>query len=100
MGVDGSDMQEMTTTTDMSVTFSGAETGRIYTFSVIAKLDDLVSSPATTTVQIEEVIEEVPVPDEGTDSENPDGEDWNNGNNGNNGNERNNGNNGNNGNNR
>jgi len=96
VGVDGSEMQEMTTTTDMSVTFSGAEAGRNYTFSVVAKLDDLVSGPATTTVQIEEVIEEVPVPDEGTDSENPDGEDWNNGNNGNNGNDWNNGNNGNN----
>lgn len=104
VGVDGSDMQEMTTTTDTSVTFSGAEAGRKYTFSVVAKLDDLVSSPATTTVQIEEVTEEVPVPDEEIDTENPDGEDWNNGNNGNdwnngnNGNNDNNGNNGNNGN--
>ena len=72
VGVDGSDMQEMTTTTDMSVTFSGAEPGRTYTFSVVAKLEDLESSPATTTVQIEEVIEEVPVPDDGIDTENPD----------------------------
>ncbi len=99
VGVDGGDMQEMTTTTDMSVVFSGAEAGRTYTFSVVAKLDYLESSPATTTVQIEKVVEEVPVPDDGIDSENPDGGDWNDDNGGNDWNDGNNGNNANNGNN-
>ena len=97
VGVDGSDMQEMTTTRDLSITFTGAEPGRTYTFSVVAKLADLISEPTTATLPIEEVIEEIPDIDDGwNDLENPDDEDWNNGNNGNNGNDWNNGNNSNN----
>jgi penicillin-binding protein 1A len=85
VGVDGGEMQEMTTTKDSSVTFSGAESGRTYTFSVIAKLGGLQSSPATTTVQIEEVIEEVPeVDEEIIVPANPDDGNGNNGTNGNN----------------
>ena len=87
VGVDGGDMQVMTTTADISVTFSGAESGRKYTFSVIAKLGDLQSGAATTTVQIEDVVEEIPEVDEDeVETENPDGEEWNNENNENNGN--------------
>lgn len=99
--VDGGDMQEMTTTQDASFTFTGVESGRTYAFSVVAKLGELESPPATTSLQIEEVIEEIPDWDEdGTDFENPDDEywndennnDWNNGNNnGNNGGNNNNG---------
>ena len=105
--VDGGEMQEMTTTQDLSLIFPGVEPGRTYTFTVIAKLGELESPPATTSLQIEEVVEEIPEwEDDGTDFENPDDGNWNgendnngNNNNGNNGNNNNgNGNNGNNGN--
>ena len=91
----------MTTTQDLSLLFPGAEPGRMYTFSIIAKLGELESPPATTTLLIEEVAEEIPEwEDDGTDFENPGDGNWNgendNNNNGNNGNgNNNNGNNGN-----
>lgn len=96
VGVDGGEMQEMTKTKDLSVTFSGAEPGRTYAFSVVAKLGELESGPANTTLQIEDTVEEVPDWDPEDNAENPDDE-WNNENNGNNGNwnDRNNGNGGN-----
>ena len=53
-------MKEMTKTKETSVTFTGAEPGKTYTFDVVAKLDELQSDPASTTVQIGEVVEEVP----------------------------------------
>ena len=53
-------MQEMTTTQICPSLFPGAEPGRTYTFSVIAKLGELESPPATTSLQIEEIVEEIP----------------------------------------
>ncbi|MCG7333849.1 PBP1A family penicillin-binding protein [Sporosarcina sp. ACRSM] len=93
VGVDGGDMQEMTKTKDMSVTFSGAEPGRTYVFSVVAKLGELESGPASATLQIDNTTEEIPGEEFDDGSENPDNE-WNNGNwgnenNGNNGNDSN-----------
>lgn len=56
--IDGGETKEMTRTNDLTVTFSGVEPNQTYTFSVIAKIGDLVSSPATVTLLIEEEIEE------------------------------------------
>ncbi len=95
---DGGEMQEMTTQ-DLSLLFPGVEPGRMYTFSVIAKLGELESPPATTSLQIDEV--EIPEwEDDGTDVEDPGDGNWNgeNENNGNNNNGNNNNGNGNNGN--
>lgn len=119
VSVDGGGSQSLTETNDKSFTFGNVEPGHTYTFSVIAKADNLVSSPASTTLMIQATEEEVP--EENPDDENQgdsdqdnedDGQnngsnnDNNNNNNGNNnngnnnnGNENNNGNNGNNGNN-
>ncbi len=46
VGVDGGELEEMTKTKGLSVTFSGAEPGRKYTFSVVARLGELESGPA------------------------------------------------------
>lgn len=51
--VDGGEAKEMTTTSSLSVIFPGAEEGRTYTFSVVAVLGDLKSSPASITLEIE-----------------------------------------------
>ncbi|KXH81989.1 PBP1A family penicillin-binding protein [Sporosarcina sp. HYO08] len=111
VGVDGGGMQELTTTGEHFVTFSGVEMGRTYTFSVVARAGELVSKPASTSLKLDGGQEEDPgnadednepeVPnDENNNGQNGNG--WNNGNNnnGNNGNNGNwnNGNNGNNGN--
>ena len=117
--MDGGEQKEMTKTKDLTATFTGAEPGKTYTFSVVATVGDLKSSPASVTLQIEgleepeeeekEEIEEEPeeipeeIPEEKPE-ENPVPEDEvetppedTGGNNGNNGNNENNGNNGNNG---
>ncbi|QTD42149.1 PBP1A family penicillin-binding protein [Sporosarcina sp. Te-1] len=111
VSVDGSKAEEMTTTSDHSVTFSGVEMGRTYEFSVVAIAGDLVSDPASTSLFIQgESEDETEEPDTNYD-ENEDGSqdqengngdqdgNENNGNNGNNGNQGNQGNPGNNGNN-
>lgn len=64
VSADGSEQQEMTTTADQTVTFTGVEQGKSYTFSVIAKLNELESSPAAVTLFIEKKEEEVPDVDE------------------------------------
>lgn len=107
--VDGSEQKEMTATKDKTLTFSGAEKGRTYSFSVIAAVGELQSSPATVSIQIageeiDEGDEEEPEPDVDEDVNNPDDNDAENnqngnGNQGNQGNNNNNGNNGNNSNN-
>lgn len=83
VGVDGGEPQSMTTTSDYSVTFNSAETGRTYSFSVVAKAGELTSDPASTSLQIEEYTDEEPQeeqPEETPDEEqNPD-DGWNNGN--------------------
>ena len=96
VGVDGGELEEMTKTKGLSVTFSGAEPGRKYTFSVVARLGELESGPASTTLQLEEAVEEVPGWDDEIDAQNPEDEEWNNDNNWNDGTNGNNGNNGNN----
>lgn len=62
--MDGSGQKEMTTTKDSTVTFTGAERGKTYTFSVTAKLNGLESEPASVTLQIDAVEEEEEIPEE------------------------------------
>lgn len=96
VAVDGSEAQKMTTTEENSITFSGVEAGRTYVFQVIARAGDLESSPASTSLMIDEQVEEEPVeepveePDEFEDDQNNDQNQNNNGNNGNNNNNNNN----------
>ncbi|MCG7343062.1 PBP1A family penicillin-binding protein [Sporosarcina sp. ACRSL] len=106
VAVDGSEPQSMTTTSEHAVTFSGVEIGRTYVFYVTAISGEIQSSPASTSLLIEDQNEDDSWMDDGSEN-NSDGDDqnnngnnngnWNNGNNGNNGNSGNNGNNGNNG---
>ncbi|MBE1554145.1 PBP1A family penicillin-binding protein [Sporosarcina limicola] len=95
VSVDGSEQKEMTTTKEKSVTFSGVEPGKTYTFYVFAKIADLKSDSTSTQLLIEEAAVEEPIievpPIEPIEPIEPDpnvgGEDGsNNGNNGNNGN--------------
>ena len=91
VAVDGSEEQKMTSTEENSVTFSGAEPGRTYVFRVIARAGDLESSPASTSLLIEEQIEEPEIDEEEfEDDPYDDQNENNNGNNGNNGNNNNN----------
>ena len=96
---DESEMEKMTSTKDMFVTFNGIEEGRTYTFTVVATLDDLESDPVSVTLvinkpeePIEEEIEDPEEPDLDDGNEDEKGNDNNNGNNGNGGNNGNNGN--------
>jgi len=103
VAVDGGEPQNVTTTSEHEVTFSGVEMGRTYVFSVTAKSGEIESSPASTSLLIEGQTEDDSWMDDGSDNEN-DGEsnnenngnnngNWNNGNDGNNSNNGNNGNN-------
>lgn len=65
------EMQEITRTYDDSAVFTRVELGKTYTFNVVATINDLVSSPASITIQIAppedfeepEELEEPEVPD-------------------------------------
>lgn len=107
VSVDGSQAEELKTIPDHSITLTGVEAGRTYEFSVVAIAGELVSDPASTSLFIQEEVEEnTEDPDnnydeneEGSDNqENGEGENnesdnnWNNGNNGNDGNNGNSGN--------
>ncbi|GKV55404.1 penicillin-binding protein 1A/1B [Sporosarcina sp. NCCP-2222] len=109
VSVDGSKAEELTTTSDHSVTLTGVEAGRTYEFSVVAIAGELVSDPASTSLFIQEEVEEnTEDPDNNYDENEDDfdnqengegdnngsGNNWNNGNNGNNNNNGNSGNNG------
>lgn len=67
--VDGSEAQEMTTTSDLSAIFSGAEEGSSYTFTVTAVLGDLQSDPASVSIEIEGEEEEEEEEEEDTEEE-------------------------------
>ncbi|MGG0668182.1 penicillin-binding protein 1A [Sporosarcina koreensis] len=106
VAVDGGEPQNMTTTSEHAVTFSGVELGRTYVFSVTAISGEIESSPASTSLLIEGQTEDDPWMDENDENDN-NGENnngdsgnnngnWNNGNNGDNGDNGNNGNNSNN----
>ncbi len=103
VAVDGGEPQNMTTTSEHAVTFSGVELGRTYVFSVTAISGEIESSPASTSLLIEGQTEDDPWMDENDENDN-NGENnngdsgnnngnWNNGNNGDNGNNGNNSNN-------
>lgn len=69
--VEGGEQKEMTKTKDLTVTFSGVERDKTYTFSVIASVGDLESSPASVTLRVgeqaepeEEEEEEIPIPED------------------------------------
>ncbi len=71
--VDGGEAQEMTTTSDFSLTFPGAEQGKTYTFTVTAVLGDLKSDSASVTLEIEgNEEEEEEDPEEDLEGEEPD----------------------------
>ncbi|MFD1928172.1 PBP1A family penicillin-binding protein [Sporosarcina siberiensis] len=108
--VNGGERQEMTRTTDFSTLFNGVELGVTYTFSVVATVDGLESSPTSVELRIEEPeeVEEEIIEEEIPEEEIEDEEDLeevdpeennNNNNNNNNGSNENNENNGNNNNN-
>lgn len=50
--VDGGGAQNLTTTTDTAAAATGVESGRTYTFSVVARSGDATSPPATVSLQI------------------------------------------------
>jgi len=52
--VNGGERKEMTRTKDFSTLFNGVEQGVTYTFSVVATVDGLVSSPTSVELRIEE----------------------------------------------
>ncbi|MHA6259668.1 transglycosylase domain-containing protein [Sporosarcina sp. CAU 1771] len=64
VSADGSAPQEMTTTKETTVTFTGVEQGKTYTFNVVAKMNELVSEPASITLFIEMPEEEPEVEEE------------------------------------
>lgn len=53
VSVDGSEAQELTTTSENDALFSGAEEGSTYTFTVRAILGDLKSEPASVTLEVD-----------------------------------------------
>ncbi|MFC5603288.1 PBP1A family penicillin-binding protein [Sporosarcina koreensis] len=108
VSVDGSEPQNMTTTSENNVTFSGVERGRTYVFYVKAISGEIESSTVSTSLLIEGQTEDDPSMDDQdgnvdngeNNGENNNGNNENNGNNnGNTGDSGNNGNNGNKGNN-
>ncbi|WP_153732247.1 transglycosylase domain-containing protein [Sporosarcina obsidiansis] len=70
VSVDGGATQNITTTSDESAVFSGAELGKTYTFSVSASMGEYTSGPTSTTLLLEGADE--PVIEEPDD--NPDGQ--------------------------
>ncbi|MDW0109048.1 transglycosylase domain-containing protein [Sporosarcina aquimarina] len=76
VSIDGGGSQPLTETGDNSYTMGNVEPGHTYTFSVVAKADTLVSSPASTTLMIqateEEPVEEEPAEDEDSDQNDQD----------------------------